>query len=356
MSEVADAGRGPSDDAIAPLPPGTRLLHVGPPKTGTTSLQLALHRSRSQLADQGVYMPSREFNPRDAVWGGIEFNSTEECVAEWERLVEDTADTGDRVAVISSEFFADADDEHAQRVVKDLGGEDVHVAITLRPLLKVLPSWWQQFVQIGMADKYEDWLDMTLNGTGSNVFSWRWDRQQRHAEFVDRWIAAAGADNVSIVVVDDTDHNRILRDFEGLLGLSEGTLPLPSATNRSLTAAETEFVRQCFEEFKNKNLKRELYRKYIVRGAVARMKDGRVPGESESRVVTPLWAQERAVEISRELIEHLRSTGVRVIGRLDGLEGRVKEHPAPDLRLDPAAAALAALGMIDVIREEEAKS
>lgn len=345
------------DDAIAALPLGTRLLHVGPPKTGTTSLQLALHRSRKPLAEQGVYLPSPEVNPKDAVWGGIDFNSTDAHVAKWGELVKAAADTGDRRAVISSEFFADADDEHAKSVVQELGGPTVHVVITLRPLVKVLPSWWQQFVQIGMAEQYDHWLDMTLNGNGRNNLSWRWERQQRHVEFLDRWIAAAGAENVSVVVVDDTDHERILRDFEALLGLSAGVLPLPKmGTNRSLTAPEIEFVRQCFEEFKKKNLPREHYRKYVVRGAVPRMKNQRTPDKSESKVVTPLWAQEKAVELGAELVAHIRSREITVIGDLDRLKGEVKEQPEPDLRLDPAAAAHAALGMLDVIRKEQTKS
>jgi hypothetical protein len=354
MPDTPDEQRGGPDRAATPLRPGTRLLHVGPPKTGTTSLQLALHRSRKALAEQQVYMPSPEVNPKDAVWGGIDFNSTEQRAAKWDRLVEATAETGDRIAVISSEFFADADDEHAQRVVKDLGGDDVHVVITLRPLVKVLPSWWQQFVQIGMAEKYEDWLDMTLNGTGRNNLSWRWERQQRHVEFLDRWIAASGADRLTVVVIDDTDHQRILRDFEALLGLEDGTLPLPTGINRSLTAAEVEFVRQCFEEFKRKGLPREHYRKYVVGGAVPRMKNKRTPDKSESKVTTPVWAQEKAVELGAQFVDHLRASGVAIVGDPERLKGTVKEQPEPDLRLDPAAAAHAALGMLDVIRAEEA--
>lgn len=357
MSQDATALPDAHDDAIAALPIGTRLLHVGPPKTGTTSLQLALHRSREPLAEQRVFQPSPEVNPKDAVWGGIDFNSTDAHVAKWRELVKATAETGERRAVISSEFFADADDAHAKQVVEELGGPDVHVVITLRPLVKVLPSWWQQYVQIGMSERYEDWLDMTLNGTGTNTHSWRWERQQHHIGFIDRWIAAAGVANVSVVVVDDTDHGRILRDFEALLGLSQGTLPLvPAGTNRSLTAPEIEFVRQCFEEFKKKGLPREPYRKYVVRGAIPRMKNRRVPGKSESKVATPLWAQEKAVELGAELVAHLRSREITVVGDVDRLKGQVKEQPEPDLRLDPAAAAHAALGMLDVIRAEQAKS
>ena len=41
------------------LEPGTRLLHIGPHKTGTTAIQGALHLARGRLAAAGVVYPGR---------------------------------------------------------------------------------------------------------------------------------------------------------------------------------------------------------------------------------------------------------------------------------------------------------
>ena len=61
--------------------------------------------------------------------------------------------------MLSSEFFADApDDETVARVVEQLGGDRVHVLVTLRPLARIMPSQWQQYVQNGLRMDYEDWL------------------------------------------------------------------------------------------------------------------------------------------------------------------------------------------------------
>lgn len=38
-----------------PLPEGTCLLHIGPHKTATTSLQSAFHAAREAMASQGVH-------------------------------------------------------------------------------------------------------------------------------------------------------------------------------------------------------------------------------------------------------------------------------------------------------------
>ena len=45
------------------LEPGTRLVHIGPHKTGTTAIQGALHLARERLAAEGVVYPGRGRQP-----------------------------------------------------------------------------------------------------------------------------------------------------------------------------------------------------------------------------------------------------------------------------------------------------
>ena len=45
------------------LEPGSRLLHIGPHKTGTTAIQGALHLARERLAAEGVVYPGRGRQP-----------------------------------------------------------------------------------------------------------------------------------------------------------------------------------------------------------------------------------------------------------------------------------------------------
>ena len=52
---------------IAPLPAGTRLLHIGPHKTGTTSIQGALFGAREKLPAYGVEFPATSRHPMQAV-------------------------------------------------------------------------------------------------------------------------------------------------------------------------------------------------------------------------------------------------------------------------------------------------
>ena len=81
----------------------------------------------------------------------------------WKRLVDAVHATGRCTSVVSSEFFADAEgDDMIGQIVEQLGGDRVHVLVTLRPLTKIMPSQWQQYVQNGLRTGYEDWLGHML--------------------------------------------------------------------------------------------------------------------------------------------------------------------------------------------------
>ncbi|MGH3731092.1 MAG: hypothetical protein ACRDTU_20420, partial [Micromonosporaceae bacterium] len=148
------------------LPAGTRLVHIGPHKTGTTTVQNAFFLARERLAEHGVSYPGSEPQPARAA---LAVTGQRHLIGEgtprirhWEDLVADAAAAGDRRAVVSSEFFSEADNEAMRRVVADMGGSRVHILVTLRPLARIVPSQWQQWVQNGLRTPYEKWLSAIL--------------------------------------------------------------------------------------------------------------------------------------------------------------------------------------------------
>jgi len=149
------------------LEAGTRLLHIGPHKTGTTAVQGAFHIGRERLAAEGVFYPGQGRQP---LWPILAVTGQPALLGEprpeisyWDRLVRAIRAAGDQRVVLSSEFFAEADDATARRVVEDLGGRRVHVVVTLRSLTRILPSQWQQYLQNGYSFPYEEWLDGILS-------------------------------------------------------------------------------------------------------------------------------------------------------------------------------------------------
>ncbi|WP_392967607.1 hypothetical protein [Streptomyces sp. LN245] len=52
--------------APEPVPAGTRLLHIGPHETGTTSVQGALFAAKDAMAAHGVRFPAHGRHPMEA--------------------------------------------------------------------------------------------------------------------------------------------------------------------------------------------------------------------------------------------------------------------------------------------------
>jgi hypothetical protein len=338
----------------APLPTGTRLLHIGPHKTGTTAIQGALFAAKEAMAGHGVAFPADTRHPMEAVLAACArpgmMGNTKPTERHWERLLGQVNASGRRTSVISSEFFADApDDETIARVVRELGGDRVHVLVTLRPLARIMPSQWQQYVQNGLRMSYEDWLEHMLRKPPYEKPNPSFWHRHRHDRLVERWARVAGPERVTVVLVDDRDRGGLLRTFERLLGLPENLLhPVPDAANRSLTLAETEMLRNLNKEFRGNGLPDELYSQLVRYGAVMHMKNVCAPGPRDVKIGTPRWAVEAAAEIGAEMAGRIGSMGVRVLGDpgLLSVVPKPLEGPPKAPLITPEVAAQALYGVL----------
>lgn len=340
------------------LPPATRLIHIGPHKTGTTTLQGAFWLARPWLAKHGVaYLGTgRRHTTRAAesatpVTGrGPMWAQQAPNQADWRRLVAATAAAGDRRVVISSERFCNADEKVARQIVDGLGGDRAHIVVTLRPLAKIVPSQWQQYVQDGLRTPYQEWLDMMFRRAPYEKPTPSFWRRHRHGQLVERWAAVVGPDNVTVIVVDQADPRMILRTFESMTGLPEASLvPKADVRNRSLTLGEAELVRLLNEQFRDRGWSEAVYDRFLRRGAVVQMKNNHQPSPDEPRLVTPKWALDQAAEIGAAAADAISALGVRVVGDLASLAA-VPADPAEDWSDTPVlpvdAAAQAILGTI----------
>ena len=355
-------------DAVAPastpgaLAPNVVLVHIGPHKTGTTMLQGAFHASREALAKHGVRYAGPGRHPMLAVLALTQTpgrrGDPPPSLELWEELVAEVKESPDQRVVVSSEFFADAAPEVAERALDDLGRDRVHVVVTLRPLAKILPSQWQQYVQNGLRVAWADWLDRTLaKAYNGDAFAEVeptpnfWTRHS-HGDLVARWAKAVGPDKVTVVVLDESDRDMLVRTFESLLGLPDKTLtPDPDLANRSLTAGEVELVRLLNDEFERRNWNDALYGTFVRAGVAKKLLALRQPQDAEPVITMPRWGLERATELGARAAEQIRATGVRVIGDLATLSdlppAESPDRPPPvDPPIPASAAAIAVIGSI----------
>jgi hypothetical protein len=303
------------------LPQGGVLLHVGPHKTGTTAIQGAMKLARPQMAEHGVVYAG---NVRQHEKAALAMTGSDGLIgdraatpADWDTLVADVAAAASERVVVSSEYFDDANDETAQRIVEGLGGDRVHVVVTLRPLAKILPSAWQQYVRNGLRRPYGTWLDRILNDRPQKPTPSFW-RRQHHDVLIERWASIVGPQRLLVIVVDESEPDELLRTFERITGLPNGLLELERRTNRSLTAAETELIRVMNLKYRVSAWPPRVYHRMLRWGVVEQMQQ-REPGPHEARIATPDWAIERANDIAAAAAERIAASGVHVIGDLSAL-------------------------------------
>lgn len=340
--------------AIQPVPQGALLLHIGVPKTGTTALQDSVAAARDGLGPAGVTYPGQLAEHNRAAlallgttWGWRDQGGIQLRTRWWHELLHDIRSAPGRV-LVSSEFFCEADDEQTAAIVSALGSERLHVAVTLRPLGRLLASSWQQYLKYGVARNYTAWLRAVLADPPKHRVTPSFWRRHDHGTVVQRWVDAVGPDRVTVIVLDRTNHSFLPRTFERLLALPEGMLaPQPqSRSNRSLTLAEAELLRLVNREVRELGMGWRSYEKLLRKGAVLRMVEQRTPDADEPRIVTPDWALERAAELGRESVTRLRASGARVLGDLESLasdHGRPGEPERADL-VPVRAAAQALVG------------
>jgi hypothetical protein len=243
------------DPAELTLPAGTRLVHIGPPKTGTTSLQGAFHSARGSLLDQGVRYAGRARHSRYAVYAALRRPAYRHLaapppLARWQALVDEIEQAPEARVILSSEVLTDGDLAAVERVVRDLDPRRVHVVVTLRPLARILASQWQQEVRGGQRTAFDRWLAEVFDGRSRTARHF-WHRH-RHDRLIARWA------------------------------------------------------------------ERPAHRHWLSR-LVRRLAVLPVADPREPRLETPQWAYDRAVEVASEMVEAIAGSGVRVIGDLDSL-------------------------------------
>ena len=316
-----------TSEPALPLPTGTVLLHIGPQKTGTTAIQSAFHRARRALLQQGVRYAGPNRQSKQAARALTRTGAAEtQLTRHSRRLVREVRNGSAARVVISAEAFADADDAAIPQIVEALGGERVHVAITLRPLARILPSQWQQFVQGGLAEPFDRFLRRVLDAapvagaepTGDSIVRRFW-RRHRHDRLIARWAEVVGSSRVTAIALDEANRDRTVRPFEQLLGLGAGTLAVRhDVSNRSLTLPEAELLRELNRLFAAHGIDPRVRAGLIPFGVTEYLKARRV-GSTEPQIGLPAWALDHVLLIASDVADGIRASGVSVIGDLVAL-------------------------------------
>ena len=302
-------------------------LHIGLPKTATTSLQTAIFDPRGALADAGIELvvdSMRELfvAARDLGYGRG---------GAWGDLAEEIAETPGRV-LLSCEGFAAVSPERAAGAVRDLAPAEVHVVCTLRDPARVIPSVWQQHVRTGALVTLPDFVERVRDGV-------RWTWLPDPLEVLDAWTADVPADRVKLVTVPPAGASAALvgQRFAAACELDADLVStVNDVRNASLGPVEIEVLRLVNAGLGERRPEDGPAYRDLLRPAL-RVLALHGSGSVRLGAADHAWA----VSYAESLIAALSRRGFPVYGDLDELMPTA--HDAPPSGADPGAvAALAA--------------
>jgi hypothetical protein len=299
------------------------ILHVGFHKTGTTAIQVSLFSAQAVLLEHGIDYSSKEDHPAawslsGKVWGWAKRGGRLTPPSKWSKFVR-AVNSSKHAFMASSEFFTELNTEQISKIKTDIKAKKYEIIFTIRPLAKMLASSYQQYLKYGLKADYEKWLHEMLDEPGSSKMTPSFWLRNFHGENINRWADVFGAENITVMVVDETKPDFLYEAFNNFLGLPAGTLVKQEiGGNRSLTAEEASMLQQLNKRFP-KSRPWDDYSIFIRQTAIRALTDSE-PHSSGTKLLTPSWAVEKAEVLTAEAVETIGKLGVNIIGDLQSLK------------------------------------
>lgn len=303
------------------------IVHAGFHKTGTTALQSSLYAVRDDLSKIGFDYPAvggkahhkAIYSLMERGWGWEDRGGNPHDPKKWPELLKKVRKARD-TAIISSEFLCELSAQQVAKFKDDLAIDETKIYFTLRPLLKIVPSAYQQHLKIGIRSDYVKWLHSILDEPGvSSITPSFWVRHQ-HAKVLSRWASIYGKERVKLVVVDESNPDFMYEAFNREWGVSQLLVPQQDKdSNRSLTLDEVALLRRINRIYPKKRSWHD-YETFIRQGAFKFLTNKVQPGPEAARLLTPEWAVEKIREISAESVSDIKKLGIEIIGDIDRFE------------------------------------
>jgi hypothetical protein len=307
------------------------ILHVGFHKSGTSALQESLHMQRQELLDNGVSYPAIGYTGRKAhhriawaltqkPWGWKTRGGETTPYRHFSRIISRINRSKVPKIVLSTEFFSELTAEQIQKFKSAVKKRDVKIVFTIRPLAKILPSSYQQYLKYGIKADYETWLHAILDEPGVAKLTPTFWKRHLHAEVIKRWSEVFDSESVTVIVADETRPEFLYEAVNSYLELPEGLLKAqPTGTNRSLSLQEVSLLLEINNQFpKDRPWKEYLF--FVRQGLVRNLTDHIPVSAESSKLLTPKWAIDKANEIGNASVEAIKGIKVEVRGSLDSLK------------------------------------
>ena len=315
-------------EPVQAIPSGSILLHIGPHKTGTTSLQAALRESSATLNAHGVGYLAQDGKPsanrvaRSLL--RLPFIGKEVVpYAEWEQFAQKVNQSDAPRIILSGEEFSFCGSKEIHELARVFGRDRLHVVITIRPLARILPSHWQLDLRAGATTKLlDDWIQERLHpslaqrcATALSLRKSFWFLH-RHDALYQRWAKILGRRAVTVVIVDEANPNTLYEVFERLLGVPSGSVRGSALRNSSMKELEAHTLLHV-----NNLLKSEGWAAPRLRRAefLECLKQAGYTPDQDVKMLLPAWSRIEVGKISDSIAARLQGSGAQIIGNLASL-------------------------------------
>ena len=331
----------------------TLFIHIGPMKTGTTSLQVALSRSRHKLASNGIsYLTSHQHaNVNLAALGLIgsaqildeDWHGWDRSDTEWKRLQSQLRSTVSNTTVISGEAFALFDEKAIAELTQVCSRFDVHLIVTLRRITDLVPSYWQEHAKRRPYPLLSDFVQSVVAREGE-VHSERFWSCQEHDVLIRRWQAIMKPTKTTVIIPDKLQPRLLLNAFVSLLNVPDelGISIAQEAANfknRSQTAEEMALRQSLFFMLEQQSLMK------TARYFTQKLSDAngtRTPLRDEHPIRLDRHSRAALLPIEARIVDGLKRLELEVIGDLESLAAPIIAQD-----LEEAEPAMSVSGLID---------
>lgn len=343
-------------------------FHIGAMKTGTTFLQHLMIANQEQLASAGVHFGTWVHQVH-ATQDLLGLDQDDPIIAAqsrgaWQRLVDDVTDADAPTCIVSMEFLSFARPRQVRELARTLAGAEVHVVLTVRDAVGIIPAQWQTRTTSGGTATWPEFMrgvrkTTTVAGRLGRLSPDPSTREFRHTQdipaMLDVWSRVVPADRLHVVTVP-TNRGRpmeLWERFAAVLHLDpEVATEPPKHANESLGYPSTEIVRRV-------NLALGDVPRWDYNRTVKTQLGGRFLGPRRSVERKPHLDEETlgfALDWNRTVREAICSSGAELVGTLtdlpvqaDRVPGAVLDDPPPSDQELLAAARDGALGLVDLI-------
>ncbi|MFM7491796.1 MAG: hypothetical protein ACKO20_04825 [Actinomycetota bacterium] len=310
------------------------IIHAGFHKSGTTALQEAFDAQSDELKAAGIIYPNigRRAHHRVAwaltgrTWGWGKRGGEKTSIKEWEHLAKSINSSEEESIIISSEFFSELDGDAIRKLFSDIKGRKVQAVFTVRPLVKLLASSYQQYLKYGIKADYEEWLHSVLDTPGESKINPTFWLRHFHGRVVGKWVDVLGSQAATVIIVDESRPEFLFDSINAYLGLPQGLLKSQETrSNRSLTMEEIALLLEINRRFPQEREWDE-YEIFIRNGYIRTITDVVAPSPQSGKLLTPQWAIDKGNEIGAVNKRELIATHARIIGDIESLDSaRVPE-------------------------------